>query len=72
MMEHDTIAELKARAHVAIRTGNRTAVAAITAEIKRRIMDVGNTYILDATVKAHTSYQGVLETQHTRAKKPGV
>jgi hypothetical protein len=36
------------------------------------IMDVGNTYILDATVKAHTSYQGVLETQLTRAKKPGV
>jgi hypothetical protein len=36
------------------------------------IMDVGNTYILDATVKAHTNYQGVLETQLTRAKKPGV
>jgi hypothetical protein len=36
------------------------------------IMDVGNTYILDATVKAHTSYEGVLETQLTRAKKPGV
>ena len=36
------------------------------------IMDVGNTYILDATVKAHTSYQGVLETQLTHAKKPGV
>jgi len=36
------------------------------------IMDVGNTYILDATVKDHVEYQGVLETQLTRAKKPGV